>query len=73
MKIIHKNNDDLRQEYDFTSMRGVRGKYFKEYRKGTNLVALAPDVARAFPDANTVNDALRALMKVSKALLVHSR
>ncbi|WNZ47671.1 hypothetical protein Q2T42_07475 [Leptolyngbya boryana CZ1] len=41
--------DELRSEYDFSQLGGVRGKYIERYRKGTNLVLLAPDVAQAFP------------------------
>jgi primosomal protein N' len=51
-------------EYDFSS--GVRGKYAKRYAEGTNVVVLAPDVAAMFPDAQSVNDALRALMQIAR-------
>jgi hypothetical protein len=51
--------DELRAEYDFSG--GVRGKYAVRHAEGTNLVLLDPDVARAFPDAAAVNEALRAL------------
>lgn len=50
---------DMRAEYDFS--RGARGKHFRRYHRGTNVVVLEPDVARIFPDAETVNDSLRAL------------
>ncbi len=46
-------------EYDFSN--GVRGKHFRRYQRGTNVVVLEPDVARIFPNAETVNDSLRAL------------
>ncbi len=37
-------NDDLRPEYDSSSLRGgVRGKYLRRYREGTNLVRHAPE------------------------------
>ena len=36
----------LQKEYDFS--RGVRGKYARRYARGTNVVVLEPDVARAF-------------------------
>ena len=54
-------NDELRPEYDLRELLkgGVRGKYVERYRAGTNLVLLDPDVAKAFPDEATVNDALR--------------
>jgi hypothetical protein len=56
-------NGELRPEYDFS--QGVRGKYAKRYAEGTNIVALAPDVAKAFPTADSVNAALRGLMEVA--------
>lgn len=59
------NNDpDMLEEYDFS--KGVRGKYAKRYAEGTNVVLLDPDVAEFFPDHDTVNDALRSLVKVIK-------
>lgn len=59
--------DEMRAEYDFSKMKGrVRGKYVERYREGTNLILLEPDVAAAFPDAKTVNEALRLLIKVAE-------
>jgi hypothetical protein len=55
---------DMRAEYDFS--RGVRGKYFRRYQRGTNVVVLEPDVAKIFPDAATVNDSLRALANIAR-------
>ena len=49
----------MRAEYDFS--RGIRGKYARRYAQGSNLVVLAPDVARVFPDSDSVNSTLRAL------------
>lgn len=58
--------DELRAEYDFSQLRGGgRGKYAERFREGTNLVLLDPDVARAFPDDESVNDALRLLMQIA--------
>ena len=50
---------DMHPEYDFSG--GVRGKYFRRYQRGTNVVVLEPDVAKFFSNAETVNDSLRAL------------
>lgn len=59
--------DELRPEYDFSQMQGgVKGKYVERYRAGTNLVLLAPDVAKAFPTEADVNEALRLLMQVAE-------
>ena len=57
-----KNPASPQPEYDFS--HGVRGKYAAHYARGTNLVRLEPDVARAFPDARSVNQALRALAAI---------
>lgn len=61
-------NDELRPEYDLKSLlkSGVRGKYAKKYREGTNLVLLDPEVARAFPNEKAVNDALRLVIELNK-------
>ena len=59
--------DELQPEYDFSKLKGrVRGKYAARYRAGTNLVLLEPDVAAAFPNAESVNEALRLLIKASQ-------
>lgn len=52
--------DEMRAEYDFSE--GVRGKYVRRYREGTNLVLLEPDVARVFRDSESVNVALRQFL-----------
>jgi len=54
----------MRPEYDFSI--GVRGKYYERYRKGTNLVLLEPDIAKVFPDSESVNHALRLLVSLAK-------
>ncbi len=61
-------DDELRPEYDMKSLLkgGVRGKYARRYRAGTNLVLLEPDVARAFPNDRAVNEALKLVMKLKK-------
>lgn len=49
--------DELRPEYKREDLgASVRGKYFEECSKGTNLVLLPPpDVAKAFPTEEAVN------------------
>lgn len=65
-KAPRKGADDLRPEYDFASMRGgVRGKYSTGTRESSNIVVLEPDVAKAFPTDNAVNEALRGLLRKS--------
>jgi len=61
-------DDELRSEYDLPKLLkgAVRGKYAQRYRAGTNLVLLAPDVAKAFPNEETVNEALRLVIELTK-------
>lgn len=56
--------DEMLPEYDFSA--GTRGKYAARAAKGTNVVVLDADVAAAFPDAQSVNEALRALVQVAR-------
>ena len=55
----------LRSEYDLKSLQvrkmGPERKHFGEF-----VVQLEPDVAEAFPDASSVNEALRFLMRLTK-------
>ncbi len=54
------DKDTLRDEYPKELIRsGVRGKYTKSYREGTNVVLIDPDLHKLFPDSEAVNRALR--------------
>jgi hypothetical protein len=65
-KTSARKHDEPRPEYDLKKLKGrVRGKHYKSAQAGTNLVLLEPDVAKAFPDASSVNEALRMLAKVA--------
>ncbi len=63
MKKMPKDQDML-EEYDFS--KGIRGKYAKRYAEGTNVVVIEPDVAKIFPDHDSVNQALRSLAEIIK-------
>jgi hypothetical protein len=68
-KANRREDDDLRPEYDFATMKGgVRGKYVARLRKGSNLVLLEPEVAAAFPSAEAVNEALRGVLNTTRAV-----
>ena len=53
---------DMLEEYDFSN--GVRGKYVDRFAQGGNVIVLDPDVAKVFPDSESVNQALRALAAI---------
>ncbi len=61
------HDDDMSPEYDFSKMKLVgRGIYAERYRSGTNIVRLDRDVREAFPDDESVNEALRVIAKAAK-------
>jgi hypothetical protein len=58
--------DELRPEYDLSKLKGgVRGKYASKCKEGTNLVLLENDIAEVFKDNESVNEALRLLIKIA--------
>jgi len=54
--------DEMLEEYDFSN--GIRGKYAQRYKEGVNIVKLDTDVTKFFPDAKSVNEALRTLIRL---------
>ena len=60
---------EMRPEYDLRG--GVRGKYYEQYMEGTNVVLLDPDVYAVFRDSESVNQALRVLIKAARQLERH--
>jgi hypothetical protein len=59
-----RHNPETLDEYDFGA--GERGKYAERYAQGSNVVVLSPDVAKSFPDSESVNRALRALISIAR-------
>jgi hypothetical protein len=59
--------DEMRADYRREDLgTGVRGKYFAAFEEGSNLVLLNPDVAKAFPTSEAVNEALRGLLRLTE-------
>lgn len=61
-----ESDENMRAEYDFSN--AVRGKYTDRFSQDVVMVTLEPDVAAAFPDAESVNEALRVLLKAAKKM-----
>jgi hypothetical protein len=62
-----EDGGELRKEYDLSKLKGgVRGKYYSRATAGTNLVLIEPDLAKMFPDSESVNRALRVLAEASQ-------
>lgn len=61
-----QSDPDMLEEYDFSG--GVRGKYADRYAAETNVVVLDADVAEIFHSAREVNEALRELLRLKRAV-----
>jgi len=61
---INPDDDTMQTEYDFSE--GVRGKYFDRYWHGRTIVQLDEDVAKDFPNSESVNEALRKYRELAK-------
>jgi hypothetical protein len=69
-----KTVDGLRKEYDFSSLkRGVRGKYYRRTKAGSNLVLIEQDLVSLFPDSESVNRALRLLADTARVATAAKR
>ena len=69
-----KKANGLRPEYRRADLgKGIRGKYYREYTRGTNLVILRPEIAQAFPTSEAVNDALQSLLEVARSANLTAR
>ncbi len=63
MKADWEDDYEMREEYDFS--KAVRNPFVQEFSQ-LNLVSLDPDVKAVFPDSESVNEALRLLIKAGK-------
>ena len=63
-----KKAEVMRAEYRREDLgTGVRGKHFEEFKKGSNLVLLTPELAKIFPTNEAVNTALSSLVGVARS------
>ena len=56
---------EMREHYEFAN--GQRGQYAHLFPQKPHVVVLSPDVAAVFPDSDSVNEALRVLVKAAQA------
>lgn len=56
-------NDDLEPEYD---LKSLTVRKVGEGRRLMNQIQLDVDVAKVFPDSQSVNEALRFLMRITE-------
>ena len=70
MKEKHmKKAEEMRVEYRREDLgKGVRGKHYAEFKKGSNLVLLTPELSKVFPTNEAVNAALSSLVDVARSV-----
>ncbi|MDQ3005784.1 MAG: hypothetical protein M3R47_10430 [Chloroflexota bacterium] len=62
-----RNDYELKEEYDLSKMTILpKGRFDPKRRIGTNVVVLDPEIAKAFPNDEAVNEALRVILKAAK-------
>lgn len=64
---MSETDDDLREHYDFDYSKSKPNRFAEKYNKMVRRVGLAPDVADAFPTEESVNDALRQYLQMTRA------
>lgn len=58
---------ELRDEYDLSKMTILpKGRFDPKRRLGANIIVLDPELAKAFPNDEAVNEALRLILKAAK-------
>ncbi|GMV32463.1 MAG: hypothetical protein AMXMBFR60_02920 [Chloroflexota bacterium] len=64
---MKQDDYELKDEYDLSKMTILpKGRFDPKRRLGNNVVVLDPDIARAFPSDEAVNEALRLLLQAAK-------
>lgn len=62
-KVHPEQAQDMLPEYDFAD--GARGKHHEDYKAGSNVIFLEPDLAKVFKDSASVNRVLRLLLNLA--------
>jgi len=60
-----EDDDPLDREIDFSNVRP--NPFARDYGRNRNLRVLAPDLLAVFPDSDSVNEALRTLIRMTAA------
>ncbi len=69
-----KKAEEMRTEYRREDLgKGVRGKHYAAFQKGSNLVLLTPELAKIFPTNEAVNSALESLVGVARSAISLTR
>ena len=59
-------NDELLSEYDLDYSKSTHNRFAAKYNQMQRTVVLDDDIAESFPSAESVNEALRFLVRVTR-------
>lgn len=65
-KMNHIDEDEMRPHYDFDYSKSKPNRFAEKYNQMVRRVGLAPDVADEFPTEDSVNDALREYIRITR-------
>jgi hypothetical protein len=68
MKPNWEDDYELPEEIDFSKGKWIKNPFVQDFRE-LNLVSLDNDVKAVFPDSESVNTALRTLIKAAGAVV----
>ena len=66
MPVELDENDDLLPEYDLDFSKSKPNRFAEKYNRMVRHVGLAPDVADEFPTEESVNEALREYIRMTR-------
>ncbi|MCW5960227.1 MAG: hypothetical protein KIS76_08685 [Pyrinomonadaceae bacterium] len=66
-------NDELLPEYDLDYSKSKPNRFAAKYQQMQRTVVLDDDIAENFPSSESVNEALRFLVRVTRDNQLHSQ
>ncbi len=66
MKMKTKDNEELKPHYDFDYSKSRPNRFAEKYNRMVTSVGLAPDIADEFPTEDSVNEALRDYIRITR-------
>lgn len=63
---MNEIDDDLKPHYDFDYSKAKPNRFAEKYNKMVRRVGLEADVAEQFPTEESVNEALRDYIRITK-------
>lgn len=65
-KMNETDKDELKPHYDFDYSKAKPNRFAEKYNRMVRRVGLAPDIADEFPTEDSVNEALREYIRITR-------